>query len=995
MIIVSQPFSKVNFTLNEAQIWGSAIFVGQSSTVVSHSCMFAENKAENDEYGGAATAVAWDSGLIVTGATFLRNTGLESSCILSLAGSTMLIDNCSFEENAPTVVLSIENTFTRITNSKFFNNSSPGGAILCLENCGMYVTHTAFDQNIGLDVGAGAILIHYFSKLTTFSTIFVENRANYYGAAIYVSEYSTLSSENCSFRENIAGDETHAGGTIRVENFSILDLSNAIFILNKGKSTSCVSSYWNCQLFVADSTFDNNNGSALGIVTNNYLEITGSVFCNNTAPAFGGAIFSSDNSTIDMANVTFHKNMANTGGAIAIFNSKMTVRNGNFILNMAETGGGIRMERNTEGDLDHCLFLENMATLNGGGVLVNDHSSLKILESEFRLNSAGNSGSAVHARNVSEVASESSLFGENVGVALEVFCSSVLHMSNDVMRGNKANKEKYLKADSQSEVYIIVCSLDNITTSKCENNSESALFDVDFDYSPKASAISIWVNCTGEISNVTFENNTADLNVVKNGGILAASKFTTVHVQNVTFTWNVGTSFSASSHCHVTVENAAFIRNNGAALDLQKSTMIIEESRFLNNKSPFGASAISLSGSTINVTDSTFSENAGGREGAVYIFYSNATFDHCLFVNNSAPRHGGGLWAANSFVNMLNTTATFNRAESGGFLQILFTVMSMSGCSIEKNRAFRDGGGLDITQDSQVEIITSFFEGNNAVRNGGGMHVSNSKLFTQGITFKNNLAGEYGGGVEVDSSSIIKMDMLSFLRNKAKNGFGGAIAASTNTIIYLNKVKLQDNYALRYSALCIQFNSTLNVSNTVLFNNSAERCGTIGVLHSSRMIAIGTDFRENKALKAGCVAINKGEVYLQNCTLIRNQAKKYGGAITTEGSILKIADTTFRDNSAIFGTDISFEGKSTQFDTLNCLFNQGTNILKSSDDQFWKVSRSKNIIFTEKLDRSISMLIHQETHYASSKFLTYRLRREWENCSNFSVGSSCAHFTNQ
>ena len=131
---------------------------------------------------------------------------------------------------------------------------------------------------------------------------------------------------------------------------------------------------------------------------------------------------------------------------------------------------------------------------------------------------------------VSQVAAESSLFGENLGVALEVFCSSVLYMSNDVMRGNKANKEKYLKTDNKSEVQIIVCSLDNITTSKYENNSESALLDVDLDYSPKASAISIWVNCTGKISNVTFENNTADLNVVKNGGILAASTFTTVNV---------------------------------------------------------------------------------------------------------------------------------------------------------------------------------------------------------------------------------------------------------------------------------------------------------------------------------------------------------------------------------------------------------------------------------------------------------------------------------
>ena len=380
----------------------------------------------------------------------------------------------------------------------------------------MYVTHTVFNQNTAFDLGAGAISIYYFSKLTTLSTVFVKNRASYFGAAIYVSEFSSLSSENCSFEENVAGDETHPGGTIRVENFSILDLSGATFIRNKGKHTSCVSSYLNCMLFVVNSTFDHNTGSALGMLANNYLKITGSVLSNNTTPVLGGAIFSTDNCTIDIDNVTFNKNMAQNGGAIAVFrNSRMMIINANFMSNMAETGGAIRMETNTVVTLDHCLFLENMATLNGGGILVNDRSSLNIIESEFRLNSAGNSGSAVHARNLSQVASKNNLFGENVGVALEIFCSAELYMLNDIMRGNKANKEKQIKTDSQSDVRIIVCSLDNITTSKYGNNNESALLDADLSYNPKASSISIWVNCTGELSNVTFENTTADLNVVK------------------------------------------------------------------------------------------------------------------------------------------------------------------------------------------------------------------------------------------------------------------------------------------------------------------------------------------------------------------------------------------------------------------------------------------------------------------------------------------------
>ena len=302
----------------------------------------------------------------------------------------------------------------------------------------------------------------------------------------------------------------------------------------------------------------------------------------------------------------------------------------------------------------------------------------------------------------------------------------------------------------------------------------------------------------------------------------------------------------------------------------------------------------------------------------------------------------------------------------------------MSGIWIERNRASEDGGGLDVTQGSQAEIINSFFEGNKAVRNGGGMHALNSNLFTQEITFKDNTVGEYGAGIAiaaVGSSSITKMDRSYFLGNKAQNGFGGAIAALTNTIVYLSDVLLQNNCALKYSALSVQFNSTLHVSNTTVFNNLAQRGGTVGVLHNSRMIALDTDFRENKGLEAGCLTINKGEVYLQNCTLTRNQASKYGGAITTNDSVLKIADTTFRDNSAIFGTDISFERTSTQFDTFNCLFNKGNNVLKSSDDQFWKISLSKNIIFTEEFDGLLS--IHEETQYASSKYLAYRTNREW------------------
>ena len=275
---------------------------------------------------------------------------------------------------------------------------------------------------------------------------------------------------------------------------------------------------------------------------------------------------------------------------------------------------------------------------------------------------------------------------------------------------------------------------------------------------------------------------------------------------------------------------------------------------------------------------------------------------------------------------------------------------------------------------------TPFFEGNSAVLYGGGMDIYNSSLFVQGTTFKNNEAGEYGAGLYAASSSMVEIDTSSLQGNNAPNGFGGAMAVQLNTTIFLSQVMFQENYALAHSALDAESNSTVHLTNTTVFDNSAWYYAAIGVQDNSRMIALSTIFRENNGLEPGCIKIYKSEVYLQNCTLKGNRAKKHGGAIVSEESILKIANTTFQNNSAIFGTDLSFEGKSTQFDTFDCLFSHRNKILKSSDDQFLKISLNENMIFTE--ESLGSTFIHQETQYASSRFLAYLINmrsREWDN----------------
>ena len=64
-----------------------------------------------------------------------------------------------------------------------------------------------------------------------------------------------------------------------------------------------------------------------------------------------------------------------------------------------------------------------MATLNGGGVLVNDHSSLNIIESEFRLNSARGILDLRFMREMyPKLPQRVVCLVKTLGVALEVFC---------------------------------------------------------------------------------------------------------------------------------------------------------------------------------------------------------------------------------------------------------------------------------------------------------------------------------------------------------------------------------------------------------------------------------------------------------------------------------------------------------------------------------------------------------------------------------------------
>ena len=159
---------------------------------------------------------------------------------------------------------------------------------------------------------------------------------------------------------------------------------------------------------VNGANFDGNNasymGGAIGIQSG-HLVVNDSVFTGNTA-AEGGAIesFTVDKNTnahnyVEINNSTFRENEALAFGAVALFGQAgvNTVTGSHFIKNKATDTGGSPF----------------VADGVGGGLFVGSDAKLKVVNTEFKENSAVNWGGALATRSPNQNQEDSGLEIEN------------------------------------------------------------------------------------------------------------------------------------------------------------------------------------------------------------------------------------------------------------------------------------------------------------------------------------------------------------------------------------------------------------------------------------------------------------------------------------------------------------------------------------------------------------------------------------------------------
>ena len=168
-----------------------------------------------------------------------------------------------------------------------------------------------------------------------------------------------------------------------------------------------------------------------------------------------------------------------------------------------------------------------------------------------------------------------------------------------------------------------------------------------------------------------------------------------------------------------------------------------------------------ISANTLNIVDSTFSDNVASANGGA-LRTSTLTVDGSTFVDNRATGVGGAMFIRDGSTEITNSTLSGNEAATGGALYLFggFGGLTISNSTVTDNAATSAGGGISKgSLASRLTIESTIVSGNN-------LNGSANNLAGRGFSGTFNLLGS--GVTSFGSNNIISDNPL--LGPLANNG---------------------------------------------------------------------------------------------------------------------------------------------------------------------------------------------------------------------------------
>ena len=288
------------------------------------------------------------------------------------------------------------------------------------------------------------------------------------------------------------------------------------------------------------------------------------------------------------------------------------------------------------------------------------------------------------------------------------------------------------------------------------------------------------------LTNCSFYNNSTPGSggaVASRGGAHVTLDGCNVHDCNATYGGAVAASFDSDLTVRNSVlENNTATSNSGAIDCYTRCTLAVENTTIRNNHglSSGAGGAIVHTDCDASFANCTFSGNTcQGTGGAVWIENSRVTFTGCTIENNTAGDNdgGGGISAyTNSSLIVDTTTVRGNTAAWGGGIYGDGSSVVVRRSTIETNHAAQvdgigDGGGVYIYNCAASTMVSTVVRANTAVRDGGGITLGfGNPLTLSNCTVVGNSSGSLGGGVGMYDSTLNVSNSILF-GNTAPNAF--------------------------------------------------------------------------------------------------------------------------------------------------------------------------------------------------------------------------------
>lgn len=665
------------------------------------------------------------------------------------------------------------------------------------------------------------------------------------------------------------------------------------------------------------------NGGAIDVTTTGVTLELGTVIVQNNRAENGAGVYLTDASNLTLYNASFLNNTAGADGGGVFFNASsqdgtVLVERSTFNGDMASGSGGGMMVQGSAGHsgtipavdvtLVYTSFVNNTASVNGGGLWASDVSSLAAgtitVTGNTAIQEAGGFGSSITALN-----------------------GGTFALTNSYFSGNKVNGPGSTVTPGGGGV-----AFDFLTTRA--TGAVTALMDND-----------------------TIVNNSA---VGAGGGMLLRDTSTGAFTAAI-----AGNTFSGNS---VTYTSLGTVGGDGGGMNVQASgstnTLTFTDDTFVHNTADINGGGMYLAAAngraTLTMARNNFDSNAAGSGNATtgpttdqgdggglmaealvpsgspsgtLPAMLNLTLTYTTFLSNSATNEGGGLWASNITALAAGTVTASNNTsvqDAGGIGDSVSSLRTTSFALVNAylghnmvsgagSSATPDGGGLcfDFTTTNATGTVTALLEDDTVVNNsaagaGAGMflrdlaasttfHLTVTANRITGNTLTNSGIGTAdgeGGGLYIGGQAHLSVLIVSAntVGDNTASTDGGGMFLQINAGSATLRGNTWDGNTASTDGGAMYLNGnpnatsggTINITGDEMLDNNATSDGG-GLFVNNTAIAhlLGVDIENNSAgIAGGGIFNNNGTLTLENSFILHNTAPtgpNVEGSYTNQG----------------------------------------------------------------------------------------------------------------